>query len=138
MPTQLRLHIETREPFAERLDFAEAGSYERLDGRAAFAIDPQSPAYQGVVDLLHAPRNASGDVEYETTFSLLKPVDLTRGNQRLIYDVVNRGNKRLVQFFNDAPHSNTPTRPEHAGNGFLMRRGYTILWCGWQGDILPG
>lgn len=138
MPTQLRLHMETREPFAEGVDFAEAGPYERLDGRAAFAIDPRSPAYQGVVDLLYAPRNASGYVEYETTFALLKPVDLTRGNQRLIYDVVNRGNKRLVQFFNDAPHSNTPTRPEHAGNGFLMRRGYTILWCGWQGDILPG
>ena len=138
MSTQLRLHIDTREPFAEGIDFGETGPYERLTGRAAFAIAPQSPAYQGVVDLLHAPRNAAGHVEYETTFSLLKPVDLTQGSQRLIYDVVNRGNKRLVQFFNDAPHSNMPTSPEHAGNGFLMRRGYTVLWCGWQGDILPG
>lgn len=32
MPTQLRLHIETREPFAEGVDFAEVGPYERLAG----------------------------------------------------------------------------------------------------------
>ena len=69
---------------------------------------------------------------------ILKPVDLARGNRRLIYDVVNRGNKRLVQFFNDAPPSNTQDRPEHAGNGFLMRRGYSLVWCGWQGDIVAG
>src|SRR5581483_5836117 len=23
------------------------------------------------------------------------------------------------------------------GNGFLMRQGYTIVWCGWQGDLMP-
>ena len=138
MPTQLRLHIETREPFAEGIDFAETGPYERLVGRAMFSINPLAPAYQDVVDLPHAPRDDAGRVDYETTFSLLKPVDLSRGNRRLFYDVVNRGNKRLVQFFNDAPHSNAPGSLEHAGNGFLMRRGYTVLWCGWQGDILAG
>src|SRR5690606_41659234 len=26
----------------------------------------------------------------------------------------------------------------HAGNGFLMRHGYTIVWVAWQGDILRG
>jgi hypothetical protein len=26
----------------------------------------------------------------------------------------------------------------HAGNGFLMRRGYTIAWLAWQGDLLAG
>ena len=24
------------------------------------------------------------------------------------------------------------------GNGFLFRRGYTIVWCGWIGEVLPG
>ncbi|ETX01816.1 MAG: hypothetical protein ETSY1_05910 [Candidatus Entotheonella factor] len=138
MPTDIRLHIETREPFAAGTSFGEVGPYERLTGRVAFAIDPASALYQGVVDLDHVPVNQAGRVEYETTFSLLKPVDLARGNRRLIYDVVNRGNKRLVQFFNDAPPSNTLDRPEHAGNGFLMRRGYTVVWCGWQSDILAG
>src|SRR3984893_4722655 len=28
--------------------------------------------------------------------------------------------------------------PQHAGNGFLMRHGFTLVWSGWQGDVLPG
>ncbi|MEZ4573301.1 MAG: hypothetical protein R2849_23880 [Thermomicrobiales bacterium] len=39
---------------------------------------------------------------------------------------------------NDAVHSNAPSTADHAGNGFLMRRGYALLWSGWQGDLLPG
>ena len=26
-------------------------------------------------------------------------------------------------------------RAAEAGNGFLMDRGYTVVWSGWQGDI---
>jgi hypothetical protein len=138
MPTHIRLHLDTREPFAASASFGDVGPYERLAGRVWFAVDPAAPAYSGVIDLPHAPRNAAGCVEYATDFYLLKPVDLARGNQRLFYDVINRGNKRALQFFNDAPHSNTPHSVEHAGNGFLLRRGYTVLWSAWQGDLLPG
>ena len=35
------------------------------------------------------------------------------------------------------PEANDPSTLEHAGNGFLMRQGYTIVWCGWQGDLMP-
>jgi hypothetical protein len=38
---------------------------------------------------------------------------------------------------NDAPEANDPTTLADAGNGFLMRQGYTIVWCGWQGDLMP-
>ena len=40
-------------------------------------------------------------------------------------------------FLNDAPATNDPSTLEDAGNGFLMRQGYTIVWCGWQGDLMP-
>ena len=36
------------------------------------------------------------------------------------------------------PPRNDPRTLAHAGNGFLMRRGYTVAWLGWQGDLLPG
>jgi len=26
--------------------------------------------------------------------------------------------------------------PEYAGDGFLMRQGYTLVWSGWQGDLI--
>jgi hypothetical protein len=138
MATQVRLRIDTREPFAEGLAFGRVGPYERLAGRVLFAIDPDDPANRTIVDLDHAPRNAAGLVEYSTDLYVLKPLELGRGNRRLLYDVNNRGNKRAVQFFNDACHSNEPRTLEHAGNGFLMRRGYTVVWSGWQPDILPG
>jgi hypothetical protein len=138
MPIQIRLQIETRTPFAMGEPFGDVGAYECLSGRVHFTVDPGAPAYRQVIDLEHAPRNAAGGVEYTADCYLLKPVDLSRGNRCLLYDVINRGNKRALQFFNDAPHSNTPSSRAHAGNGFLMRRGYTVVWLAWQGDLLPG
>jgi hypothetical protein len=138
MDTQIRIRLDTREPVADGQAFGNVGPYERLAGRILFAIDPADPANRPIVDLDQAPRNAAGLVEYATDVYILKPLDLERGNRRLLYDVNNRGNIRALQFFNDAHHNNTPSTREHAGNGFLMRRGYTIVASGWQGDILPG
>ena len=137
MKTQIRLEIDVREPFAESMEFGDTGPYERLSGHVHFAIDPGAQAYQGVVDLEYAPRNTEGLVEYSSEFYMLKPVDLLRGNRRLIYDVLNRGQKLLLQYLNDAVQEENPCGPDHAGNGFLMRRGYSIVWSAWQGDILP-
>ncbi|MAF53163.1 MAG: hypothetical protein CL694_09160 [Chloroflexi bacterium] len=138
MDTQVRLNISTREAFAEGLAFDDVGPYERLAGEVAFAVDPESPHHAMVVDIENAPRNADGLVEFATDFTILKPVELSRGNRRIFYDVNNRGNLRALQFFNDAVHSNEPSATEHAGNGFLMRRGYSVVWSGWQGDLIPG
>jgi Alpha/beta hydrolase domain len=138
MDTQVRLRIDTREPFADGMAFGEVGPYERLAGRVLFAIDANDPTNRAIVDLDYAPRNAAGLVEYSTDVYILKPLELGRGNRRLLYDVNNRGNIRAVQFFNDAHHSNTPSTVAHAGNGFLMQRGYTVIASGWQADILPG
>lgn len=138
MSYELYLHIDTREPFAEGETFGTVGPYERLIGRAEVFLDPTSAAYQSVVDIENAPRDEQGRVRYETDFFMLKPVDMARGNRRLFYDVVNRGDKRALQFFNDAAASNDPATRADAGNGFLMRQGYTILWCGWQADVVAG
>ena len=138
MSYELYLHIDSREPFAEGQSFGDVGPYERLVGRAEVFLDPTSPAYRDVVDLEFAPCDARGRVRYETDFFLLKPLDLARGNRRLFYDVVNRGDKRALQFFNDAAASNDPASLADAGNGFLLREGYAVLWCGWQADVLPG
>ena len=135
---QIRFQIHTRAPFANGTDFGDVGPYEKIVGRVDFAVNPDSPAFSSVVDIQHAPRNEDGLVEYSTDFFMLKPVNMARGNRRLVYDVNNRGTKLLVHFLNDAPQVDDPTGIKDAGNGFLMRRGYTILWSGWQGDLLLG
>lgn len=117
MSYELYLHIDTREPFAEGETFGTVGPYERLIGRAEVFLDPTSAAYQSVVDIENAPRDEQGRVRYETDFFMLKPVDMARGNRRLFYDVVNRGDKRALQFFNDAAASNDPATRADAGNG---------------------
>ena len=138
MSMEVRFRIHTREPFASGAEFGATGAYERIIGAVDFAIDPDDLAYAMVVDADRAPRNEHGLVEFSTDLFLLKPVDLARGNRRILYDVNNRGNKRVLSFFNDAPGTNDPYSGEHAGNGYLMRRGYTVVWSGWQGDLLPG
>ncbi|MGH6815293.1 MAG: alpha/beta hydrolase domain-containing protein [Hyphomicrobiaceae bacterium] len=138
MTNKPTLDIRTRYVLAGGHSFGEAGRYERIDGRARLQVDPKAPAQAGIVDLEHAPRDSSGFVTFETDVQLLKPVDPARADGRLLVELVNRGNKRCLQFFNDAPGTNDPKTLAHCGNGFLMRRGYAVCWIAWQGDILPG
>ena len=132
-----RIEITTRVPFAEGHEFGTVGAYEKLVGRLYVEVSPDDPSNRRIVDLELAPRNARGRVEFWTDFFLLKPVDVGRGNRRLLFGVNNRGNKLLLGAFNNRG-GNNPSTPADAGNGFLMRRGYSILWCGWNGDVLPG
>ena len=136
MNDSLELRITEREAFAHGHSFEDTGPYERLVGRAHFAVYPESPAYAEVVDLDKAPRNGDGLVEYASDVCILKPVG--PGKRRLFFGYGNRGNKRELQFFNDSPASNAPRSLGDAGNGFLMRRGYTVVWAAWEGDLLPG
>ncbi len=136
MTARLEIRIDQRVAFAEGHRFAEAGAYERLTGRVLFAVDPLAPAQAAVVDIDKAPRDQHGMVRFAADFMILRPHD--GGNRRVFFDYGNRGNKRALQFFNDAPHSNDPLTQAHAGNGFLMRRGYAVVWLAWEGDILPG
>jgi hypothetical protein len=135
MNTLVRLEITRRISFADGHAFGDAGPYERLVGRVHFELDPKEPKNQNIVDLQLAPLNHRNRVEFSGDLDILKPVDLSRGNRRLLYDVNNRGNKTVLRSLNDAPRVADPLTLAHAGNGFLMRQGYTVVWCGWQDDV---
>ncbi len=132
------MEVTSRSTFAGGREFGEVGAYEKIRGRLFYAVDPGDPANQPVVDLALAPRGADGRVRFSGDFLLLKPVDLRRGNRRLLYDVNNRGNLYMLRHLNDAVGSNDPSLPEHAGNGFLMERGYALLWTAWNWDVRSG
>lgn len=116
--------------------FGEVGPYEKLVGRATGEVDPKDPKNAIIVDLDLAPRNSRGLVEYSTPVYILRPVDRAKGNHRIFFDVNNRGDHRAFGQLNDAPHTNDPTTAADAGNGYLMRRGYTIVLSGW--DVTAG
>jgi hypothetical protein len=133
-----RIEIVKREPFAAGQSFGATGAYEKVVGRYHGTLDPAHPLNAAIVDLDKAPRNAQGLVEYSADFAILKPVDLAKGNGAIFYEANNRGNKASLGRFNDAPRSNDPTTAEHAGNGFLMRQGFTVAWNGWMPGLPAG
>ena len=130
-----RIEISKQEPFAAGQTFGSVGAYEKVIGRFHGELDPKSPLNAVIVDLDKAPRNARDMVEYSADFYILKPVDLGKGNGALFYELSNRGNKGILTRFNDAAGSNDPTTVQHAGNGFLMQQGFTLLWNGWMTGI---
>jgi hypothetical protein len=131
-----RIEITEREsPVFGGAEFAGVGNYERLHGTVFGELDPTHRLNASIVNLDKAARNPRGHVEYQSDFRILKPLDLDRGNGCLVYDVPNRGNQPIMARLNSAPEGG---HPQHAGNGFLMRRGFTVVWSGWQGDVPPG
>jgi hypothetical protein len=132
------LEIISRQPFAEGMEFGSTGAYERIIGVGRFAVDPGHARNRGIVDLDKAAKDDTGKVLFESDVVILAPKDPARGNGAVLYDVNNRGNKLAVRFFNLGGGGNDPLTKADAGDGFLFRRGYTVVWCGWIGEMLPG
>ena len=109
----------------------KVGPYEKLRGRAFGEVDPNDPRNAVITDLKLAPRNARGRVEYSMDVFILKPIDLRKGNHKLLLDFNNRGELRVAAL-NDAALSNNPTRAADAGTGFIMNLGYTVVGNGWD------
>jgi len=135
-----RFDVLLRRPLADGMAFGAAGPYEELKGRLQFAIDPAHPANQRITDVDLAPRNAAGRVEFAADVSILLPVDRARCSGRVMLDVVNRGNTVAVPNFNHATRpvfgpGSDPNPPIDTGDGFLMRRGWAVISCGWQVDV---
>ena len=129
-----RLEITSEKPFAGGQSFGEVGTYTQVDGIAHFAVDPLHSANETIADIRLAPRNEQGLVEFSADFRVLRPDDPSKGNGRLLLDVLNRGKALALRNINSA-RDVAPDAPLDPGNGFLMREGYTIVWCGWQHDV---
>jgi hypothetical protein len=130
-----RIEITERASFAGGKTFGSTGAYECIKGRMFLETDPQNAANERISDLQRAPRNARGRVESWSDFFLLKPVDAAKGNGVLLYDVNNRGNMLALWTFNDGERTNDPKTAADAGHGFLMKQGFSVLWCGWNGEV---
>jgi len=135
----IELEIKSRQTFDQGQAFGDVGPYEQLDGTVNFAVDPDHPVNQLITDLKLAPRDSGGRVSFSSVFRILQPVDPQRGNRRIFLDVLNRGKATALRNINSAPDV-APDAPLDPGNGFLMRQGYTVVWCGWQHDVpdVPG
>jgi hypothetical protein len=120
----IKIEISSRTTLIEGQTFGNAGFYEQIRGTAYGELNPSDRRNAVITDISLAPRNSRGLVEYRTTFTLQKPVDMSQSDGVLFYEVVNRG--AHGQLFNVSGQ---------LGENLLYKRRQTILWSGWQGDL---
>jgi hypothetical protein len=130
----------TESPTFGGASFPGVGQYEKITARAYGEVDPAAPGNALITDINGAPRNANGHVAYSMDVVIIKPLDPSKGSGKIFYDVVNRGNKGSYTTFNQAPtpSANTNSDASFVGTGLLMRRGYTIVWSGWEDNKVLG
>ena len=133
-----RVEITSHSIVANGKSFGLAGPYEKVAGKVYFEVDPKNIHNQVIVDLDKAPHNSDGNVEFSADFYVLRPKDLSRGNNAALLEVSNRGGKALLPFFNHGKSSADPSTEAEMGDGFLTRHGFTLVWVGWQIDVPSG
>ena len=116
------------------------GQYEKIVGKAFGEVNPHDRQNRVIVDIEFAPTNARGNVEYAFNFYILKPIDLSRGADKMMYEPPNRGGKTWAALgrvtvdtgANGDDPGSAITNPTVLANSFLMPRGYSIVWSGWE------
>ena len=131
----VRIEIASRTDVLGGKPFGTAGAYQKIIGTAFFSIDSSHSRNKAIVDIDKAERDTAGRVTFSTDLYALVPIDVARSNGVALFDVLNRGRKNIVRDFNRAPQVLDPTKEADFGDGFLMRKGYTLVWVGWQHDI---
>lgn len=118
-----------------RQDVAAPGvEYQRIVGRLHFAIDPTDPHNAVIAGLDRAARDASGRVPFAADLYVLTP-KRPRPDAPVLIDILNRGRKVALAGFDRAARSNDPVQAADLGDEFLLKRGITIVWIGWQFNV---
>jgi hypothetical protein len=130
------LRDETIEPFAGGRRWGEH-AYEASSAVADFAVDPRLAANDRIVDLARAA-GSDGLARFDADLRVLRPRG--RGNGRLLFVVPNRGMLGGVPLCGNTEISQFAAGLDSLdpGDGFLLRDGWTIAWCGWQWDVTRG
>ncbi len=106
-----------------------AAGYERITGRVHFGLNPKLPANRIVRDLEFAPVNSAGEVECAADFEILQPLDASKANGTILFEVSNRGGEGMLSRFDFARGAND------FGDLSVLQQGYTLVWLGWEWDI---
>jgi hypothetical protein len=122
----------SREDVAGGIEFGNVGSYERIVGRAHFSVAVGNAHNRRIVDLDAAENLKDDAVEFTADAVILRPKDQTKGNGTLLLEVPNRGRARIVGLV-DGGDWNAKTS---AGDGWLLRNGYSYVALGWQFDAV--
>ena len=120
--------------------FPHVGQYEVITGIATGEVDPADPLNSVITDIKLAPVNGNGHVVYQHNFYILKPLNLKRSNDKMMYEPPNRGSKTYQTLNNTPTGTNDPAALTDATvlkNSFLWPQGYITAWSGWENNLGP-
>ncbi len=126
----LRVEVTSREDVLGGVGFERTGAYERITGRVIFAVPVANPRNRSIVDLADAVNLKDGAVEFSADVMILRPKDAAKGNGTLLLEVPNRGRSGIVRIVDGGDHDVAAD----AGDGWLLRNGYSFASLGWQWD----
>ena len=129
------IHVIERSDVMEGKSIGAVGPYERIIAKVHFTVDPNLAPNKIINDLVYAPRNSEGLVEFAADLYVLKPRDPAKGNGTVLFEVSNRGRKGTIGMFNDVSSPLDPRTERDFGDKFLMEQGYMLAWLGWQFDV---
>jgi hypothetical protein len=136
-----RIQILSRTTAFGGFSFAGIGQYEAITGIATGEVNPNDPKNAVITDITLAPRLPDGNVQYQHNFYILKPVDLSKGNHKMMYEPPNRGRKTYQELNRTPDGGNDPAAlteaafPGEVANSFLWSRGFTTVWSGWENNL---
>ena len=137
-----RVEITSKTPWLGGRALGKVGSYEKLQGRVYFEVDPESPASRPIADIGLAPRTPQGRVTFSSDFVVLRPRDPARARRSVWLEIPNRGvTQANGSFFFTAAGSSFDLMDLDATSlrdAFLFEQGFTVAWLGWQFDLPDG
>jgi alpha/beta hydrolase family protein len=105
------------------MPFPTVGSpYVLIEGIANGEIDPHDPLNGIIQDIRLAPLDQRKLVLYSTKIAIVTPADSSSGNHTMLLNIVNRGNPQVYDVGNDL---------------FELKQGFSVVFVGWQADLLP-
>src|SRR5712664_995087 len=126
--------VKSESPTFGGFSWPGVGQYEKIVGRASGKLDPSDPKNAVIVDIALA-KGQDGLVPYSFDFYILKPIDVTKGAHKVMYEPPNRGGKTWGTLGRFPAGGNDPgsvTDASILANAFFMPRGYTMVWSGWD------
>ena len=139
----VRLEItETKPAFGGR-NFGEVGVYERVIGKAYGEVDPAPPAER------HDPGHRAGAETTPKAWSSIPPTSTSCGRPIAASQTACCSSTSSIAATRAACRCSTPIFPAapantgninaltEAGDGFMQQQGYTMVWFGWQPDVMP-
>jgi Alpha/beta hydrolase domain len=124
--------IASRTDVLEGKPFGESGPYERITGKIYFSVSVANMHNTPIVDLANAVNLKNGEVEFAADFIAVRPKDATKGNGTLLLENPNRGHPRILSLVDGGDED----LAQSAGDGWLLRNGFTVVALGWQWDAV--